>query len=89
MNRTSTVQQEIEREVIESANEWAARLPEYAELFEQQNRLTPDIARQFAKAGFFRMNVPQEYGGLEVHPRTMVEVIKRLQKVTLLLHGMS
>jgi alkylation response protein AidB-like acyl-CoA dehydrogenase len=80
MNRTSTAQLEIERDVIESASEWAARLPEYAEVFEQQNRLTPDIAKQFAEAGFFHMNVPQEYGGLEVHPRTMVEVIKTVAR---------
>ena len=80
MNAAEVSQQQIEAQLIQSAHDWSDRLPEYSAIFERENRLTPDVAKEFAKAGFFRMNVPKEYGGLEVHPRTMVEVIKTIAK---------
>lgn len=76
MNNAEVQQKELEKTLILAANDWAERLPEYASVFERENRLTPEIAKQFGAAGFFHLNVPKEYGGHEVHPRTMVEVIK-------------
>ena len=62
--------------LIDQARHWSDRLPEHSRDFEQNRRLPVVIARQFALAGFFHMLVPHEYGGFEVHPRTLIEVIK-------------
>lgn len=62
--------------LIDQARHWSDRLPEHSRDFEQNRRLPVEIARQFAQAGFFHMLVPHEYGGFEVHPRTLIEVIK-------------
>lgn len=65
-----------EEQIIEQALDWSHRLPEYSREFEQERRLTTGITQQFAKAGFFHMLVPREYGGFEVHPKTFVQVLK-------------
>jgi len=65
-----------ETKLIEQALEWSLRLPDHSVEFEQQRRLTSDIAEQFASAGFFHMLVPEEFGGFEVHPKTFVQVLK-------------
>ena len=65
-----------EQQLIDQAREWSDRLPEHSEDFEKNRRLPAEIASQFAESGFFHMLVPQEYGGFEVHPKTLVEVIK-------------
>ena len=62
--------------LIDQARHWSVRLPEHSREFEQNRRLPVEIASQFAQAGFFHMLVPHEYGGFEVHPRTLIEVIK-------------
>lgn len=62
--------------LIDQASHWSARLPEYSLDFEERRRLPAEIVSQFAQAGFFHMLVPREYGGLEVHPKTLIEVIK-------------
>jgi alkylation response protein AidB-like acyl-CoA dehydrogenase len=43
---------------------------------EQARRLPADLARRFAAAGFFRMAVPAEVGGLEVEPATLLRTIE-------------
>jgi len=70
----------LEKSLIQSAAEWALRLPDLSAEFERVNRLPSEIAEQFAEAGFFHLNVPKEYGGHEVHPHTMVEVIKTVAR---------
>jgi len=80
MNNQNIEQIALEKKLVQSATDWALRLPNYAADFERLNRLTPEIAKEFAQAGFFHLNVPKEYGGHEVHPRTMVEVIKTVAR---------
>jgi len=64
--------------LIANASAWTDSLPSRAREFETARRLPADVARAFATDGFFHMLVPREYGGFEVHPRTLVEVIKRV-----------
>ena len=52
--------------------------PKLAGQFERNERLSKDLTLQFAEAGVFHMLVPKEYGGLEVHPREFVQVLKNL-----------
>jgi alkylation response protein AidB-like acyl-CoA dehydrogenase len=44
---------------------------------EQAARVPDDLARRMAAAGLFRMLVPTDYGGLEVHPRVFFETLAR------------
>ncbi len=43
---------------------------------EKARSLPADLARQFAEAGLYRLCVPRAYGGLEVHPAVMSEVLE-------------
>jgi len=45
---------------------------------EKGRRLPTDIADRFAAAGFYRLCVPQAYGGLEADPLTLIRVIETL-----------
>ena len=66
--------------ILEFASEWSEKLPSYAEEFEQQRYLSPEIAHLFADAGVFHMLVAKEYGGLELHPRQFVQTLKLLSQ---------
>ena len=42
---------------------------------EQQRRLPADLARTMAQAGLYRMTIPQDLGGLECAPQTLLRTI--------------
>lgn len=67
-----------DNELIDFAKSWSARLPARSVEIESARRLPPDIARAFATGGLFHALVPQSYGGSEVHPSTLVEIIKQI-----------
>lgn len=62
--------------LLEYAQLCTTALPERSNEIEQARRLPVDIADDMRAAGVFRMLVPQVYGGLEVHPKTFIEVLK-------------
>ncbi len=62
--------------LINAAREIAESLPARSDEIEAARRLPADIARSLADAGIFHALVPREYGGAEVHPSTLVELIK-------------
>lgn len=64
--------------LIDRAIKWSGKLPQYAAQFEQERRLSSEIAQAFAHEGFFRMLVPEVYGGLEVHPLVFIETLKQV-----------
>src|SRR5262245_29382321 len=45
---------------------------------EKARQLPADIADRFAQAGFYRLCVPQAYGGVETDPLTLTRVIETL-----------
>ncbi|MFO1197407.1 MAG: acyl-CoA dehydrogenase family protein [Burkholderiaceae bacterium] len=59
------------------AGEIAPRVDE----IERLRHLPADLSRRMAGAGLFRLLVPREYGGLEVHPRVFVDVVERVGRV--------
>ena len=67
-----------DNELIRFATDWSSRLPERSLDIESSRRLPPDIAQAFATGGLFHALVPKEYGGSEVHPSTLVEIIKQI-----------
>lgn len=65
-------------ELLAAAQSLAARIaPRRAEI-EALRFLPQDIAEALANAGLYRMLTPADYGGLECHVSTFVEVIERL-----------
>ena len=45
---------------------------------EQARRMPDDLARTLAAAGLFRMLVPEQMGGLELHPNTFVSTLRQI-----------
>ena len=64
--------------VLDYAQSCVQSLPSRSAEIESARRLPPDIANDMRQAGVFRMLVPTEYGGLEVHPKTFIETLKRI-----------
>lgn len=46
--------------------------------FEQQRRIPAEVSAQLAEAGFYRLFIPQDIGGLEASPRVASEVFEQL-----------
>lgn len=64
--------------LLEFAASWQEALPPRSAEIEKARGLPADISDAFAAGGIYHALVPKEYGGLEVHPGTAVEVIRRL-----------
>ena len=65
-------------EHVAAARGFQAELKARADEIERGRQLPPDIATKFAKAGFYRLCVPQAYGGIEADPVTIASVIEAL-----------
>ncbi len=67
-------------EVVETARELAAAAAEAAPSTEERRRLPPELVAALADAGVYRLLVPESAGGLEAHPRVLVEVVEALAR---------
>ena len=65
-------------DVIATARSFQEELRRRAPEIEKGRRLPADIADRFAAAGFYRLCVPQAYGGGEADPLTLTRVIETL-----------
>lgn len=65
-------------ELIDFAQDWSVRLQQRSAEIETARRLPADIARAFADGGVFHALVPDAFGGSQVHPSTLVELIKQI-----------
>ena len=61
---------------IASARALQPKLRERAAEIEAARRLPADLSAEFARAGLYRMCVPEVYGGLELPPMKTMEVIE-------------
>lgn len=66
--------------LLATAVELGPRLSARSAEFESARRLPPDVVEEFARAGFFRMLIPEAYGGLELHPVISFQVIEALSR---------
>lgn len=64
--------------VIAAARGFGRELLSRAEEIEAGRRLPQDLAARFAAAGFYRLCVPEAYGGLECTPLVLSQVIETL-----------
>jgi alkylation response protein AidB-like acyl-CoA dehydrogenase len=55
-------------------------LRERADEIEAARRLPADLSRRFAEAGFYRLCVPEVYGGLEAPPPVMAHTVELLAR---------
>lgn len=67
-------------DTLAAAAEITPTLRARAEEIEQARRLPADLAQQFARAGFYRMAVPREVGGLELPPDLMMRTIEAVSQ---------
>lgn len=64
--------------LLDSAISLQPRLAALSPEIEKGRRVPLELAQELATLGAYRMLVPEAYGGLEVHPRTFVEVLEAL-----------
>ena len=64
----------------EAARQLVPDLRSRAREVEDQRRLPDDLSRRFAESGFYRMCVPERYGGLEQAPAITMETIELLAR---------
>ncbi|MFY0523254.1 acyl-CoA dehydrogenase family protein [Archangium gephyra] len=69
-----------EHPVLASIRELAPRVAARSEEIETARRLPADLAQELARAGLFRMIVPEAYGGLEMHPALVIEALETLAR---------
>lgn len=66
--------------LLAAAVELSPRLSARSDEIENARRLPPDLATDLARAGFFRMMIPQVHGGLELHPAVSFQVMEALSR---------
>lgn len=67
-----------ESALLESAVALSLEFRERSREIEAARRVPPDISRQMAEAGFYRMGAPRSVGGLETPPAVSSEVFETL-----------
>jgi alkylation response protein AidB-like acyl-CoA dehydrogenase len=66
--------------LLTAARELRAELSARAAAVENARRADPETIGKLAQAGMFRMLVPKQHGGLEVHPLSFVAVLHELAR---------
>jgi indole-3-acetate monooxygenase len=66
--------------LLETARAFRPRILAERERIENGRRLPHDLAQELAAAGFFRIFVPEAYGGLDLEPMAALEVYEELAR---------
>ena len=66
--------------LLDAAWAFRPRILADRECIEAGRRLPDDLARDLARAGFFRLSVPEDYGGLDLSPLEALEVYEELAR---------
>src|SRR5216684_1128209 len=66
--------------LLEAARAFRPRIIADRDRIEAARRIPEDIARELAQAGFFRMFLPESYGGLDLTPMAAMEVFEELAR---------
>ncbi len=65
-------------ELLQTTRAFRPRIAMQREQIEASRRLPDDLARDLARAGFFRISLPEAYGGLDLTPMQAMEVFEAL-----------
>lgn len=68
------------RELVESARALRERLLADQEETELRGHYSPELHKEFERAGFYRMMAPAKFGGLQVDPGTFFQVITEVAR---------
>ena len=66
--------------LLDTARAFRPRILAAREQIESGRRLPEDLARELARAGFFRMFLPAVYGGLDLTPVAGIDVLEELAR---------
>jgi alkylation response protein AidB-like acyl-CoA dehydrogenase len=66
--------------LLGAARDFRARIVSQRDSIEASRRLPEDLARELARAGFFRIFLPAAYGGLDAAPMDGIAVFEELAK---------
>lgn len=66
--------------LLTAAQQLAPRIAPRSDEIEAARRLPADIAQELAQAGLYRMWIPEAYGGFEVHPTVLLEVLETISR---------
>ncbi len=66
--------------LLEIAHRFRPRIIAERDVIEASRRLPEDLARDLARAGFFRIFLPAAYGGLDLTPMAGIEVFEELAR---------
>lgn len=69
-----------EHPLLTAAHQLAPRVAARSEEIEAARQLPADLVRELAQAGLFRMFIPEAYGGLELHPSLILQVIETISR---------
>src|SRR5260370_38812790 len=64
--------------LLETARDFQPRIVPQRDAIETSRRLPEDLARDLARAGFFRIFLPAAYGGLDLTPMDGIAVFEEL-----------
>ena len=70
--------QEVSAKLIQDAQDFAPRIQELSDEMERARSLDSGLVRDMAEAGFFKMLVERQLGGLETDPATATRVVETL-----------
>jgi hypothetical protein len=66
--------------LLEAARAFRPRILAERDQIEASRRLPEDLTRDLARAGFFRIFLPEAYGGLDLTPMAAMEVLEELAR---------
>src|SRR6266704_2313535 len=66
--------------ILEAARAFRPRIIGQRDLIEASRRLPEDLVRDLAQAGFFRIFLPEAYGGLDLPPMDGIAVFEELAR---------
>src|SRR5260370_18929455 len=66
--------------LLEVARAFRPRIIGQRDRIEAARRLPEDVARELARAGFFRIFLPTAYGGLDLTPMAGIEILEGLAR---------
>ena len=68
----------LDHPLLEVAREFRPRILAQRSRIEADRRIPEQLARELASAGFFRISVPEIYGGLDLTPMQTIEILEEL-----------
>lgn len=82
MSNTTVHRTPIDREsLFEKLEAIASTIENGREEAEETKRISPSVVDALKEAGFLRMSLPESYGGLELDPVTLFQVVERISRI--------